>query len=259
VLVAVSSFRGCLHVPRHPGWAGGEKDWGVRGENLDCDTRSHVMSELVEEVWLCQGRSYRLCSTCPRRDVRGRFLTGWVRSSRKSPRAAAPAMAATGEGKDRRATTREPLLMPRQSHIPGWAVVPGWQGPAAERRHAAATDPAMAGEHRCPRGTEGARPGPGLMRAERGKLVRVRRAGAGMRRQGGRPTVRGAESPGGTGCPGSEGRRPIRQQESGAARPGLLLDGGRITGRIPGRVLGPARALTWAGEPLERSERKCWN
>ena len=32
-----------------------------------------------------------LCSTCPRRDARGRFLTGWVRSSRESPRAAAPA------------------------------------------------------------------------------------------------------------------------------------------------------------------------
>ena len=50
-------------------------------------------------------------------------------------------MVATGEGKDRyRATTRELLLMPRQVHAPGWAVSPGWQGPAAERRQAAAAD-----------------------------------------------------------------------------------------------------------------------
>jgi hypothetical protein len=78
-------------------------------------------------------------------------------------------MAVTGEGKDRnRATIREPLLMPRHEHIPGWAVVPGWQGPAAERRQAAAGELLTASEHRCPRGTEGARPGPGLMRAERG-------------------------------------------------------------------------------------------
>ena len=108
-------------------------------------------------------------------------------------------MAVTGEGKDRRATTREPSLMPRHPHTPGWAVVPGWQGLAVERRQAAATDPAMASEHRRPRGIEGARPGPGLMRAERENLARVRRAGAGMRRRGGRPTVRGAEVPGGTG------------------------------------------------------------
>jgi len=81
-------------------------------------------------------------------------------------------MAVTGEGKDRRATTREPLLMPRHPHTPGWAVVPGWQGPAVERRQAAATDPAMASEHRRPRGIEGARPGPGLMRAERGNLAK---------------------------------------------------------------------------------------
>jgi hypothetical protein len=41
-----------------------------------------------------------LCPTCPRRDVRGRFLIGWVRSARERPRVVAPAMAATGGGKD---------------------------------------------------------------------------------------------------------------------------------------------------------------
>ena len=40
---------------------------------------------------------------------------------------------------------------------------------------------------------------PRLAAAEHGNLVSVRRAGAGMRRWGGRPTVRGAEVPGGTG------------------------------------------------------------
>ena len=136
-----------------------------------------------------------LCPTRPHRDVRGRFLIGRVRSSRESPRAAVPAMAATGEGKDRnRATTRKLSQMPRHAHIPGWAVVPGCYGPAVERRQAAATDRTMASGHRCPRGTESARPGPGLTRAERVNLARVRCAGAGMRRQGGRPTVMGAEA-----------------------------------------------------------------
>jgi hypothetical protein len=59
--------------------------------------------------------------------------------------------------------------MPRYTDIPGWEAGPGWQGPAAGRRQAAVADYPTAGEHRCPRGREGARPGPGLMRAERGK------------------------------------------------------------------------------------------
>src|SRR5690349_102508 len=78
----------------------------------------HRLSPTVEDLQLIIPRGNRtlllqrefriiliatgLCSTCPRRDVRGRFLTGWVRSSRESPRTAAPAMAATAEGKDRR-------------------------------------------------------------------------------------------------------------------------------------------------------------
>ncbi len=50
-------------------------------------------------------------------------------------------MAVTGEGKDRnRATIRKPLLMPRHPNIPGWVVLPGWQGPAVVRRQAAVTD-----------------------------------------------------------------------------------------------------------------------
>ena len=192
--------------------------------------------------------------------MRGRFLIGWVRSSRESPRAADPTMAATGEGKDRHgATTRKLLLMPRHVHTPGWVVLPGWQGPAAERRQAAAADRSTASEHRCPRGIEGARPGPGLMRAERGNLARVRPAGTGRCRPAGRPIVRGAEAPGGTGCPGSECRRPKGSRKASAAGPGLLPGGARITGRIASLMLGPARALTWAGEPLRRSGRKCRN
>jgi len=50
-------------------------------------------------------------------------------------------MAVTGEGKDRnRATIRKPLLMPRHPNIPGWVVLPGWQGPAVVRRQVAVTD-----------------------------------------------------------------------------------------------------------------------
>ncbi len=150
-------------------------------------------------------------------------------------------MVATGEGKDRRATIREPLLMPRYQDIPDWVAMPGWQGPAVEKRRAAAADYPTAGEHRCPRGIEGAQPGLGLMRAERGNLVMVRRAGAGMRRPGGRPTVRGAESRGGTGCSGSERRRLKGSGKAGAAGPGLLPDRPRITGRTPGQMPGPEK------------------
>ena len=181
-----------------------------------------------------------MCSTCPRRDVRGRFLTGWVRSSRESPGAAVPAMAATGEGKDRNgATIRKPLLMPRDIDIPGWMAVPGWQEPAAERRQAAATDNSMASGHRRSRGKEGARPGPGLTRAERGNPAMVRIPGAGMRRRCGKPTVRGAEFPGRTGCSKSECRQLKGSRKSGAAGRELLPDGLCITGRIPSRCSGP--------------------
>ena len=43
-----------------------------------------------------------------------------------------------------------------------------------------------------------------------------------------------------------------RQRESEHCRTGLLPGGARITGRIAGVMLVPARALTWAGEPLRR-------
>src|SRR5258707_9318314 len=69
-----------------------------------------------------------LCLPSPRRDVRGRFLTGWVRSSRKSPRAVVPVVAATGAGEDRRATLREPLLVPPHTGTPGLGAVPRWGG-----------------------------------------------------------------------------------------------------------------------------------
>jgi hypothetical protein len=162
-------------------------------------------------------------------------------------------------GKTGWATTRKPLLMPRYLHIPDWVVVPGCQGPAAERRQATAADSSTAGEHRCPRGIEGARPGLGLMRAERVNLVRVRRAGAGMRRQGGRPTVRGAEVPGGTGCPKSEGRRLKGSRKARAVRPGTPPGWSAHNWPDSELMLVPARALTWAGEPVRRSGSKCRN
>jgi hypothetical protein len=55
-------------------------------------------------------------------------------------------------------------------------------------------DGLMVSEHRRPRGTESARPGPGLTRGKRVNPARVRSMCAGMRIWGGRPTVRGAES-----------------------------------------------------------------
>src|SRR5216684_3440684 len=139
----------------------------------------------------------------------------------ESPRAAAPAMVATGKGKDRyRATTRKLLLMPRQVHAPGWVVSPGWQGPAVERRQAAAVDGAWPVSTAVP-GVQRA-PGPVWVSRVRNveTLLWVCIPGAGMRRRCGKPTVRGAEFPGRTGCPKSGCRAAERQQESGAAGPG---------------------------------------
>ena len=84
-------------------------------------------------------------------------------------------MAATGEGKDRyRATTRKLSLMLRHTNVPGWEVVPGWQGLAAEKRQATTTEASMVGEHRRPRSRESARPGPDLTHAKRVNPARVR-------------------------------------------------------------------------------------
>jgi hypothetical protein len=68
--------------------------------------------------------------------------------------------------------------------------------------------------YRCSRGTEDTRAWPYLRRAERGNPVGVR---CSRRRGRGKPTVRGAEVPGGNRMP--KKRMPVaeRQQESGAA------------------------------------------
>jgi len=59
------------------------------GDLLLCDTRSHEVSEYVEEVRLCRGRSYGLVfETVPA--VTCAASNGRVRSSRKSPRAPVP-------------------------------------------------------------------------------------------------------------------------------------------------------------------------
>ncbi len=171
-------------------------------------------------------------------------------------------MAATGAGKDRhRATTRKLSQTPRQRHILGWVAVPGCQGSAVERRQAMATDMPMVSEHRHPRGTESARPGLGLMRAERGNPARVRCGCAGMRAGGGRPTVRGGGTPSGrTGCLGSERRRPKRDRKPQTATPGTppgwSADNWPDTGPWCPALKG---VLTWAGEPLNRSRCICQN
>ena len=150
-------------------------------------------------------------------------------------------MAVTGEGKDRNgATIRKPLLMPRDIDIPGWMAVPGWQEPAAERRQAAATDNSMASGHRRSRGKEGARPGPGLTRAER-----VNPAMGPHPRRG----YAQAEFPGRTGCLKSERRQPKGSRKAGPQDRELLPAGPRITGPDAGLATGLERALTWAGEP----------
>jgi hypothetical protein len=91
--------------------------------------------EVARNEWACRRGlddardvATGLCSTCPRRDVRGRFLTGRVRSSRESLRAAAPAMAATGEGKDRRDDCQETLADASSFPHPGLGRAAGVAG-----------------------------------------------------------------------------------------------------------------------------------
>jgi hypothetical protein len=105
------------------------------------------------------------------------------------------------------------------------------------------------GRHRSPRGGEGTRPQLCLTRAEHGNPARVRAACG----RCGRPIVRGAESPGGTGCPRSECRWPKGSRKPAPSCPVLPPGGAWITGRIPGLVPGRESALTWAGEPLKPS------
>jgi hypothetical protein len=100
----------------------------VGGVDFACDTKSHVVSELVKggSTYVEDVASGR-CSTCPHRNVRGRFLIGRVRSLRERPRAAVPTMAVTGKGKGRYgATTRKLSQMLRHNNISGWEEVPGW-------------------------------------------------------------------------------------------------------------------------------------
>jgi len=114
--------------------------------------------------------------------VRGRLLAGWVRSSRESRRAAVPARAATGEGKDRRGDYQGTLADASSRKHPGLGGFPGWQGPAAERRQAAAAHASRPVGTVVP-GVERA-PGPVRVSCVRNveTLLWVRITGAGMRR-----------------------------------------------------------------------------
>jgi len=108
--------------------------------------------------------------------------------------------------------------MPRHVNIPGWVGLPGWQGPAAERRQAAAAHMTRLVGTAVP-GVERA-PGPVRVSCVRNveTLLWVRIPGAGMRRRRGMPTVMGAEfpwrdrvprkrMPGGRKAAGKRGRR----------------------------------------------------
>ena len=88
---------------------------------------------------------------------------------------------------------------------------------AVVMRQATVVDQLRPCGHRCPRGTEGTQPQPGLARAEHGNPVRVRRCG--FVPVAGKPTVREAEVLGGNRMP--KKRMPVaeRQQETGTLWP----------------------------------------
>jgi hypothetical protein len=102
-------------------------------------------------------------------------------------------------------------------------------------------DKSTASGHRRPRGIEGARPGPGLMHAERGNLARVRPAGTGMCRPAGRPIVRGAEPRWRDRVPRKRMPAAERQQEGERRR----------TGSPPGR-----RPYNWPDSERDARARK---
>jgi hypothetical protein len=94
-------------------------------------------------------------------------------------------------------------------------------------------------EHRCPGVKGGTRTHPYLVRAEHGNPVGVPTLCAAS----GRPIVRKAESPGGTGRPKKRTPAAERQQETGMT--GLrLLRPSRITGRIQANAWRESE-LTW--------------
>ena len=141
-----------------------------------------------------------LCSTCPRRDVRGRFLTGWVRSSRESP---GPSVSALGRSGVRRGGGRGriwgPLWWSRDRDISGGGAVSGGEGPAPQRGGRRGAGRARAREHPAVRGIESAPGGVGLLCVGRGDLSRVRAGETGSCcRPGGRP-MRGGEEAAGRG------------------------------------------------------------
>src|SRR5216683_3153812 len=72
-------------------------------------------------------------------------------------------MAATGEGKDRRGDYQETLADASSPEHPGLGGSAGVAGTGRCEAAGGGHGPRVAGEHRCPRGTEGARPGPGLL------------------------------------------------------------------------------------------------
>ena len=107
------------------------------------------------------------------------------------------------------------------------------------RLHAARVDTVRLGAKRAP--TPAVSDMRGTWKPRRGPLVLLVRAGGGL-------TVREAEFPGGTGR--LKKRRPVGRKARGN-RDGLgrclFTARSRVTRRIPVRVTGPERALTWAG------------
>jgi hypothetical protein len=102
----------------------------------------------------------------------------------------------------------------------------------------------MASGHRCSRGIEGARPGPGLMRAERVNPAMGPWRWRGYAWRCGRPTVRGAEFPWRDRVLIKRMPAAEKQREDRAVGPGTPPEGRWVTGRIAGLVLVSERALT---------------
>jgi hypothetical protein len=194
-----------------------------------CDTRSHGYE------WLADWRVEHVGDREFRVSVRGPVPTltcfagnGGVRSIRGNAQGRPLHPGATGKGKAGRVNASELSLMPRHRNPRGWDVAPR-AGLAAEMRQRRPVTRSRSCEHR----------GPGVQRAP--SPVGSRPCGtwkppSGSGRRSGKPTVRKAQLPGGTGW--SKKRMPVaeRRQESETAGRSFQRPF-RMTGRTQARCL----------------------
>jgi len=203
-----------------------------------CDTRSHLARELADWRAGYVGRVVPGACSRPAPPCRALPVTAGCGAQGK-PKGLPSHPVGYRRGAGRTGESREPSLMPRKTEPRWWDAGAGcrdwplrsgrrWPGTASGQE-----------EHRRPRGREGTQPG---------RISQVRNvetpSGSGRACVPGKPTVRKAQVPGGNRMTreANAGGRKAAGNRDEVAGPFCWLSW--ITGRIPGGVPGPERALT---------------